>query len=224
MAAVSLVASSMACSVSGRACRFCFVLRVPLRDAGVEIPAVVVEAGLAGQSFDFGAGLFLDVRETDDHVRDLHAGVVDVVLDIDFPARVTQQADKRVAEDGVAQVADVRGLVGIDAGVLDQNLSRGNCGGRLLVGGERSGHPGAINLDIQVARGRDLHFGDAFDGTDLGADGFGNLQRSRAQRLGEGKERDGEIAELHLGRLFDDHFGQSCARITAAKKLCDAPG
>ena len=72
------------------------------------------------------------MREADNYVGHLHAGVVDVVLNVDFPARITQQADERVAENGVAQVSDVRRLVGIDAGVLDQNLSGGDVGGRLL--------------------------------------------------------------------------------------------
>ena len=44
----------------GAGLQILLVLLVPLRDAGVEIPAVVIEAGLAGQSFDFSAGLFLD--------------------------------------------------------------------------------------------------------------------------------------------------------------------
>ena len=34
-----------------------------------------------------------------------------------------QQAHERVTQNGVAQVADVRGLVRIDAGVLDQYLA-----------------------------------------------------------------------------------------------------
>ena len=34
-----------------------------------------------------------------------------------------QQANERVAQDGVAQVSNVRGFVGIDRGVLDQNLA-----------------------------------------------------------------------------------------------------
>ena len=35
-----------------------------------------------------------------------------------------EQADECVAEDGVAQVADVGGLVGVDAGVLNQYMER----------------------------------------------------------------------------------------------------
>ena len=64
-----------------------FILFVPLRDAGVEIPAVVVEAGLAGEGFDFRARLFLDIREAHYYVSDLHSGVVDVVLNVDFAAQ-----------------------------------------------------------------------------------------------------------------------------------------
>ncbi len=91
--------------------------------ASVEVPAVVVKARLVGEGFDLGARFFLQMQEADNHVGDLHAGVVDVVLNVHFPARKTQQADKRVAQDGVAQVADVGGLIGIDAGMLDQNLA-----------------------------------------------------------------------------------------------------
>ena len=72
------------------------------------------------------------MQKSDDDVGDLHAGVVDVVLHIDFAAGDAQQANKGIAQDRVAQVADVGGLVGIDAGVLDQNLAGRNFGlGRL---------------------------------------------------------------------------------------------
>ena len=104
------------------------VFGVPLRDPGVEVPAVVVEARLARQLLDFRARFFLDIQKSHDHVGNLHAGVVDVVLNIHFPAGKPQQPDKRVAKNGVAQVADVGRLIGIDAGVLDQNLAGGDLG------------------------------------------------------------------------------------------------
>ena len=63
--------------------------------------------------------------ERDDDVRDLHAGVVDVVLRLDVIAEPLQAADERVAEDGVAEVADVRGLVRIDVRVLDDHALAG---------------------------------------------------------------------------------------------------
>ena len=91
------------------------VLLVPLRHARIQIPAVIVEARLAGKSFDLRARLLFDVNKSDDDIGNLHTGVVDVVLNVDFPARVMQQADKSIAKDGIAHVSDMRGLVGIDA-------------------------------------------------------------------------------------------------------------
>ena len=63
------------------------------------------------------------MQKADDDIGNLHAGVVDVVLDVDFLSGGAEQADEGVAEDGVAQVADVRGLVGIDAGVFDEGVN-----------------------------------------------------------------------------------------------------
>ncbi len=74
------------------------------------------------------------MEEAHHHVGDLDAGVVDVVLHVDLPARGTQQADESVPQHGVAEMADVGGLVGIDAGVLDENLSRRDWGGRRDIG------------------------------------------------------------------------------------------
>jgi hypothetical protein len=47
--------------------------------------------------------------------------------------------------------------------------------------------------DVQIARRSDLHFGNAFDEADLGANGFGDLQWGRAQRLGERENRNREV-------------------------------
>ena len=63
------------------------------------------------------------MNESDHHVGHLDAGVVDVVLNVDGVSGGAQQANESVAQDGVAQVPDMRGLVGIDAGVLDQDLA-----------------------------------------------------------------------------------------------------
>ena len=70
----------------------------------------------AGQIVAFQVG------QPDHHVGNLHPGVVDVVLYIDALPRGAQQTHKGIAEDSVAQVTDVRSLVGIDAGVLDQRM------------------------------------------------------------------------------------------------------
>ena len=71
-----------------------------------------------------GEVLALELAEADGDVGDLDAGVVDVVLDLDLAAEIAEQPAERVAERGVAEVADVRGLVRVDGGVLDDGLFR----------------------------------------------------------------------------------------------------
>ena len=62
--------------------------------------------------------------EADDHVGDLDAGVVDVILHFDRVAAVSQHAHQCVAEGRVADVTDVRGLIRIDRRVFDDGLLR----------------------------------------------------------------------------------------------------
>ncbi len=66
----------------------------------------------------------------------------------------TQQENKRVAENCVAQMTDVRGLVGIDAGVLNQGMKMG-----LLFYGfvacDRHGGSLAVQLAIDIAGASD---------------------------------------------------------------------
>ena len=69
--------------------------------------------------------LVLEIDETDDDVRDLNAGVVDIVLHLDPLAVRLQDPLERVAEDRVSHMADVRGFVRIDRRVLDADLDRG---------------------------------------------------------------------------------------------------
>ena len=70
------------------------------------------------------------MKEGDDHVRDLHARIIDVILHFHAPAGPAQQAHKRIAQRGVAQVADVRGFIRIDVGVFDDAFRRVGRGGR----------------------------------------------------------------------------------------------
>ncbi len=98
------------------------ILLVPLGDARVQIPAVVVEAGPRGDGPDRIEVLALELAKSHDHVGDLDAGVVDVVLDLDRDSLEAEQAAQRVAEGRVPQVADVRGLVRVDRRVLDDGL------------------------------------------------------------------------------------------------------
>ena len=59
------------------------VFLVPLRDARVEIPAVVVEPRGIGDSAHAVQIFLLELAEADDDIGHLHAGVVDVVLHFD---------------------------------------------------------------------------------------------------------------------------------------------
>ena len=66
--------------------------------------------------------------ESHDDVGHLHAGVVDVVLHLDLPAEARSIRTNVSPRIGVAQVSDVGGLVGIDIGVLDDDLAAGGPG------------------------------------------------------------------------------------------------
>jgi hypothetical protein len=57
----------------------------------------------------------LDVEEPHHDIGNLNTGVVDVVLNVHFPARKPQQPHERIAKNGIPQVADMRCLVGVNA-------------------------------------------------------------------------------------------------------------
>ncbi len=142
------------------------------------------------------------MQEAHDDVGDLDAGVVDVVLHVDFVAGGAEQAHKGVAEDGVAQMADVRGLVGIDAGVLDKGHCVGQTFGReqCLVGGDQSRGCGTIEARVDVAGAGHFESGEAFDGTERGddflRDDFGRLAQRARQLQSDGR---GDLAECRSG-------------------------
>jgi hypothetical protein len=62
------------------------------------------------------------MQKADNDVSHLDAGVVDVVLDLDYVARGFQDSHERVAQDGIADVTDVGSFVGVDTRVLDHLL------------------------------------------------------------------------------------------------------
>ena len=74
-------------------------------------------------------------------------------------------------------MSNVRGLVGIDAGVLDKNFAFGDIGGRSLIGRQRSGSSSAIDAHVDVTSSGHLEFFNAGDGSDAGDDLFGNFAR-----------------------------------------------
>ena len=60
--------------------------------------------------------------ESDYNIGNLHAGVVNIVLDIDRMRRLTQHTDKGIPKNRIAKMSDMGGFIGIDAGVLDQDF------------------------------------------------------------------------------------------------------
>ena len=69
-----------------------------------------------------GGSFLFQIVKADDDIGHLDAGVIDVVLHFDLAAAVAEHADEGVAQDGVAQVADVGGFVGVDVGVFDDDF------------------------------------------------------------------------------------------------------
>src|SRR5262249_53201346 len=124
----------------------------------------------------------------------------------DAIAAGAQHAHEGVAEHGVAQVADVGGLVGVDVGVLDDDLLARALDAFGRAGEQRCAVRAAVEADVDVAVAGDLHRLDATDGADLFGELGGNLLGRLAQLLGElegGGERN--LAELALARLLDVH-------------------
>ena len=141
-----------------------FIFRQPLRHARVQIPAEVIEFRLVRECANLARRSRLEMRESENHIRHLHAGVVDVVLHLDALARVAQQPTECVAEHGVAQVADVRGLVRIHARMLDKHLGRirlwrGHFPSRFLT--RRAKEFRAVEERIEVSATRHFHPRDA---------------------------------------------------------------
>ncbi len=103
--------------------------------------------------------------EACDYVGHLHAGIIDVVLDLDGTVGGAKHADERVAEHRIAEVTDVRGFVGIDVGVLDDNFPGDRFAG--LVGGMQDtvAIRAAVQPDVDVTIAGDFERGDAFYGS-----------------------------------------------------------
>ena len=134
------------------------------------------------------------------HIGHLHAGVVDVVLHVHLLPGGAQQAHKGVAENGVAQVADVRGLVGIDAGVLHERVNARSS--RCAAGRASTARPartpgGAIEPRVDVSGAGDLESGKAPSRAerrhDLLRDDLGRLAQLARQFKGD---RRGQFAKL----------------------------
>ncbi len=146
------------------------------------------------------------MREPDDHVGDLDAGVVDVVLHIDPLPSGAQQANESVAEHRVAQVADMRRFVGIDAGMFDERTNAG-VDRRLRRRGNCRYCRASIQPRVDVAGAGDLEASKTVNRADLGDELFGNFLGGLFQppREFEG-QRQRIFAEFDLRRLLDDQI------------------
>src|SRR5579862_1818710 len=143
------------------------ILRVPLRDSRVEIPAVVIKEWPASEFLNFGSRFAFEMREADYNIGNLDPSIIDVILHIDVAAGKAQQSNEGIPENRIPKMADVSGFIGINAGVLDENLSAGSIVSPVSILCQGRRHPSAIDPDVQISWRCDLHFGDAFDRTDL---------------------------------------------------------
>ncbi len=161
------------------------------------------------------------MQKPDHHIGDLHAGVVDVVLHIDLLSRGAQQADKRIAENRVAQMPDVRSLVGIDAGMLHQRMvlrGRRAAFGKSWVpdpsdafvarvgdhacSPQNSGSP--VKSRVDVPGPGNFESGEPVHAPERGHNFLGNDLRRLAQRPRQLQgDRGREFTELQLRRNLD---------------------
>jgi len=151
------------------------VLLIKAADAGVKVPAVIIE--FLGYSFYIIERFLFKVFEADDHIGHLHAGVIYIVLGFHLFTCGAEQSDGCISEHGVAKVAYVGGLVGIDCGVLDYDFAaktrrhrfRVVCCGEQIVG--------PVQIDIYVARACDLNARYAFEVSQLFCEASGQFSR-----------------------------------------------
>src|SRR6185369_14323397 len=106
----------------------------------------------AGELCNFGTSYLLNREKADYYIRYLNSGVIDVILDVNFPAAEAQQSYERIAQDGIAKMSDVRGLVGVNTRVLDEDLAAGSGRARVFVGSKRSRDRGTVDSCVDVAR------------------------------------------------------------------------
>ena len=105
---------------------------------------------------DLGKRFAFEMQKPHHNIRNLHAGIVDVVLHIDLLPIRPQNPHKRIAQDRIAQMPHMRGLVGIDTGVLHQDMQPRVRLRTNVVLRQRRGQGCAIHVDIEVPSARRL--------------------------------------------------------------------
>jgi hypothetical protein len=116
-----------------------------------------------------------------------------------------EQARQRVAEHRVAEVTDVRRLVGVDGRVLDDGLHTGDGTARCAALAEVCAQEGGpVEEDVHVAVGRRLDASHALDGPTAAATSCamarGGLPQAPGQLEGE---RQREVAHRAVGWHFE---------------------
>ena len=146
--------------------------------------------------------------KADHDIGNLHACIVDVILHFHVIACGSQHPDKGVAENGIAQMSDVRGLVGIDVGMLDDDLAGCGCVGTGLACGHHRSIGTAVEPDVDIAVAGHLEGRDAGDRgkvrEQLAGDGLGRFFQASRQLK---RNWQGHLTERGLLRLFDYDFG-----------------
>ena len=202
-AELSLPPCSISCSVWARTARRS--LSAPYQSVTrAEIPAVVIEACRVGDLANLVERLALDDAEADDHVGHLDTGIVDVVLHLDRNTAEAEHPHQRVAECGVPQVADVRGLVRIDCRVFDDGFAGVRMRGRAGVPETLEQERPAFKEEVQVSVWRRGHGANSLEGPERA----GDLLRDRPRRLAQPAcqlegDRRAEVAKVAIGRVFE---------------------
>ncbi len=106
-------------------------------------------------------------------------------------------------------MSDMRGLVGIDARVLDQHFAGRDFLPWLLIRRQRGCDLGPIHADVDVSSPGHFEFFEAGYRADSGDDFLGNLAGRFAELAGKLKgNRQRVFAQLNFRRLLDDNIGQ----------------
>ncbi len=125
-----------------------------------------------------------------------------------------QQTDEGVAEDGVAHMADVSGLVGIDRSVFDDDPAGAMLrGGRCLEeGGELRGERPSVEKEVDETSARHLRPRDAVDARQFRSQFEGDFAGLASDLPGKVEgERQGHVAEIKLRSGLDQDFSQGHA-------------
>ena len=115
-------------------------------------------------------------------------------------------------------------LVGINAGMLDQNLAGWNGGMWGFAGGKSRGKLVATNAGVDVASPGEFQLLKTLDRADSSDDLLGDLARGLAQLLGKIKgQRQRVFAQVDTRRLFNDDSRQ-VEPIAATQKVAHMIG